>query len=191
MTVKWRGSRQVSVREEELMRRILAAIVIAAAATTAQAQSDERVAAYKDWSVFNPSNPKECYIVSPPVNTAARRGGNSVTVNRGEIRLFVTIRPEQGVNKEVSYTGGYPFRDGSTVDVKIGNNSFTMNVGSGNSKEWAWPPTPTKDAELIAAMQVGASAKITAISARGTTTIDDFSLLGFTAALKEAEKLCK
>ncbi len=173
------------------MRSILVAMVIAAGTVSASAQTDERVAAYKDWSVFNPSNPKECYIVSPPVNTTAQRGGNTVSVNRGEIRLFVTIRPGQGVDKEVSYTGGYPFKEGSTVKVQIGDSALTMNVGSGESREWAWTPSPEKDAEMIATMKVGASAKITAVSSRGTTTVDDFSLLGFTAALEEAEKLCQ
>ena len=103
----------------------------------------------------------------------------------------MTIRPDQGVDKEISYTGGYPFAPGSTVNVEIAGESFTMNSGSGDSGEWAWPPSPAQDAELIAAMRKGASARITAVSARGTTTIDNFSLLGFTAALEEAEKLCQ
>lgn len=172
------------------MNKALAVLVLAMTATSAGAQSDDRVAAYKDWSVFNPSNPKECYIVSPPVNSSAERGGNAVSVNRGEIRLFVTIRPGEGVDKEVSYTGGYPFREGSTVTVAIGSDSHTLNVGSGESREWAWPPTPETDSAVIKSMKVGASATITAVSSRGTTTTDSFSLLGFSAALGEAEKLC-
>lgn len=172
------------------MKKTLAIVALAMTATSAFAQSDERVAAYKDWSVFNPADPKECYIVSPPVNTTAQRGGSTVSVNRGEIRLFVTIRPDAGVNKEVSYTGGYPFREGSTVTVEIGSDTHTLNVGSGESREWAWPPTPDVDAAVINSMKVGASASITAVSSRGTTTIDSFSLLGFSAALTEAEKLC-
>lgn len=155
------------------------------------AQSNERVAAFRDWSVFNPSNPRECYIVAQPTSTTAQRGGQTVSVRRGEIRLFVTIRPEAGVNKEISYTGGYPFRDGSTVDVSIGSDTHILNVGSGDSAEWAWPATPEKDAELVADMRAGSTATITAISSRGTTTRDTFSLLGFTAALTEAEKLCQ
>jgi hypothetical protein len=31
----------------------------------------------------------------------------------------------------VSYTSGYPFRDGSTVRLEIGNESFTLGTGSG------------------------------------------------------------
>ncbi|MEM9794694.1 MAG: invasion associated locus B family protein, partial [Pseudomonadota bacterium] len=47
------------------------------------------------------------------------------------------------------------------------------------------------DTELIEAMRRGSSAQITAVSSRGTQTIDDFSLLGFTAALEKAEELCQ
>ena len=172
-----------------MIRTLIQCTFFLAFAATAFAQ-DNSVAAYKDWSVFNPSNPRECYIVSPPVATEARRGGNTVSVRRGDIRLFVTIRPDQGVNKEISYTGGYPFKPGSTVNVEISGENFTMNTGSDDSREWAWPPSPERDAELVAAMTKGSSAKITAVSSRGTTTIDSFSLLGFTAALEEAEKLC-
>lgn len=175
------------------MKRIfltLAALALAFAGA-AQAQTNERVAAYKDWSVFNPASPKECYIVSPPVATTAERGGSTVSVSRSEIRLFVTIRPDAGVNKEVSYTGGYPFKEGSTVDVSIGTSSHVFNIGSGESDEWAWPSTPEKDAAVIQAMKRGTNAVVTAVSSRGTTTRDTFSLLGFTAALAEAERLCQ
>ncbi len=177
------------------MFRTLAAAALALVATLAvdgaAAQTNERVAAFRDWSVFTPSNPRECYIVAQPSSSTAQRGGETVSVRRGEIRLFVTIRPEAGVDKEVSYTGGYPFRDVSTVDVSIGSDTHILNVGSGDGGEWAWPATPEKDADLITDMKAGATATITAISSRGTTTRDTFSLLGFTAALGEAEKLCQ
>lgn len=156
----------------------------------AQAQESSSVAAFRDWSVFNPTDPKECYIVSPPTSWEARRGGNRVEVRRGDIRLFVTIRPSENVNKEISYTGGYPFRPGEEIEVEIGGNSFTLAPGSGDSREWAWPPNVEADQELVLAMRSGSNATITAVSSRGTTTIDQFSLLGFTAALEEAERLC-
>ena len=47
------------------------------------------------------------------------------------------------------------------------------------------------DVEIIKAMKKGAKAILTAKSSRGTKTQDTFSLLGFTAALEDAEKRCK
>ena len=56
-----------------LMRRNAIAFVLGVcAAGPAFAQSAERVAAHTDWSVFVANDPKECYIVSPPI---ARRPG--------------------------------------------------------------------------------------------------------------------
>lgn len=155
------------------------------------AQETESIDGFDDWAVFNPSDPKECYIVSQPKSTVATRGGSQVSVNRGDIRLFVTTRPSANITREVSYSGGYPFRSNSVVTVTIGSESHTMNVGTGNSDEWAWTPSPENDAALIASMKKGANAVITAVSARGTTTKDTFSLIGFSAALDKADELCK
>ncbi len=163
-------------------------------ASAASAQESNNVAAFKDWTVFNPPGaPKECFMVSPPVSSKATRSGRDVTssVRRGDVRLFVTMRPEQGVKREVSFTGGYPFAGGSAVDVTIGTSKFKLSVGSGQTIEWAWPASPERDAEMIAAMQRGSTAVMQARSSRGTVTTDSFSLIGFTAALEKIEELCK
>ena len=114
--------------------RFLSTLVLAGTvlAGPALAQENASVAAFRDWSVFNPSNPKECYIVSPPLKWEAQRGGTKVEVQRGDILLFVTIRPDDGVDKELSYTGGYPFRPGSDVEVSI-----ARNVGYDTHAPWA------------------------------------------------------
>lgn len=164
--------------------------VALAIATPALSQSAERVAAHTDWAVFVAASPKECYIVSPPTSSTARRGGETVEVNRGDIRLFVAFRPDEGVSNEVSFSGGYPFQSGSTVTLKVGANTYAMTPGSGEAGEWAWT-APSDDASAVASLRGGASAEVTGISSRGTTTIDTFSLMGFTAAVSDAEARCK
>jgi hypothetical protein len=154
------------------------------------AQSAERVAAHTDWSVFVASDPKECYIVSPPTRSVARRDGDPVEVQRGDIRLFVAFRPGENVSNEVSFTGGYPFREGSTVSLTVGSNSFTLGPGSGESGEWAWTD-PSDDSRVVAALRGGAEATVVGTSSRGTTTEDTFSLMGFTAAVEDAEARCR
>ena len=57
--------------------------------------------------------------------------------------------------------------------------------------EYAWAASVEDDAKLLAAMQKGAEATLTARSAKGTQTKDTFSLSGFTAAMTEAEGQCK
>jgi hypothetical protein len=156
----------------------------------ALAQQAERVAAHTDWSVFVASDPKECYIVSPPTGSIARRDGGLVEVQRGDIRLFVAFRPGENVSNEVSFTGGYPFREGSTVTLAVGSDSFTLGPGQGEAGEWAWTD-PSDDSRAVAAMRRGSTAKVTGTSSRGTTTEDTFSLAGFTAAVEDAEARCR
>ena len=102
-----------------------------ALAGPALAQSADRVASHTDWSVFVAGSPKECYIVSPPKSSAATRDGKPAEVQRGDIRLFVAFRPGENVSNEVSFTGGYPFREGSTVTLTVGADRFTLTPGTG------------------------------------------------------------
>jgi hypothetical protein len=157
-----------------------------AAAQTTTGQSDNLVATKTDWSVFTEETPKECWGVSSPKQTVNSRDGKPVTVKRSDILLFVTFRPGQG-GAETSFTGGYPFAPGSTVALNIDGTTFQM-VTDG---EWAWSSSPDEDAKVLAALQKGGSAVLTARSAKGTQTDDTFSLRGFTAAMTEAADRCK
>jgi hypothetical protein len=173
-----------------MRKSIIAAILTTAAflatAASAQQESTNRVAAQTDWSVFVENSPQECWGVSAPKETVNTRDGRVVSVRRGDILLFVSYRPAAGVNGEVSFTGGYPFADGSTVRLEIGDTSFELFTDG----EWAWPASPGDDARIMTAMKRGTNAILTARSARGTQTKDTFSLLGFTAAAEEAERRC-
>jgi len=148
--------------------------------------STNRVDAKTDWSVFAEKSPTECWVVSAPKSSVNTRDGKVVAVNRSDILFFVSFRPGTNVKGEVSFTGGYPFKEGTTVNVKIGSASYEFFVDG----EWAWPASESEDAKITTSMQRGASAVVSASSSRGTRTEDTFSLLGFTAALEEAQKRC-
>jgi len=170
-----------------LSGRVLGAAIVAAMlpfAAMAQ-ESSNRVAVTSDWNVFAEENPKECWGVTVPKETVNTRDGQPVSVRRGDILLFVTYRP--GAPGEVSFTGGYPFAEGSTVSVDVDGKGFELFTDG----EWAWPASPEQDAALLAAMKAGTQATLTARSGKGTQTQDTFSLRGFTAAMTEAETRCK
>lgn len=156
-----------------------------AGVATAQ-ESENRVAANTDWSVFVETDPNECWAVSAPKETLNTRDGAPVDVRRGDIRLIVFYRPAQNVAGQVMFAGGYPFASGSTVSVEIDGTTFQMFT----ENETAWPATPEDDAKFVAAMKRGADAVVTGQSGRGTQTQDTFSLLGFTAAVEEAASRC-
>ncbi len=149
--------------------------------------STNRVDTETDWSIFVEDDPTACWGVAPPSEQVNTRGGQRVTVNRGDTLLLVSYIPTQDVKGQVSWTGGYPLAPGSAVTVTIGGTTVRMNTVEG---EWAWADTSEDDARLIAAMKRGANAVVSARSARGTNTKDTFSLLGFTAAVDEAARRC-
>ena len=170
----------------KLAAAIGAALALVTTVANAQDESTNRVAAKTDWSVFVESDPKECWGVSSPKETVNSKDGRVVAVNRGDILMFVTYRPGGGSAGEVSFTGGYPVAGGSTVSLDISGTTFELFTDG----EWAWSASPGDDAKIITAMKRGSDAVLTARSSRGTQTKDTFSLLGFTAALDEAEKRC-
>ncbi|UWQ95841.1 invasion associated locus B family protein [Gymnodinialimonas sp. 57CJ19] len=162
------------------------ALALSATGAFAQDESTNRVNAETDWSVFVEDDPTQCWVVSTPSETVNTRDGRVVSVRRGEILMFVSFWPGQERLGEVSFTGGYPFADGSTVTMSIGSTSFELFTDG----EMAWAASPQDDDRIITAMKRGAEAVLTARSSRGTQTQDTFSLLGFTAAVEDAETRC-
>ena len=161
------------------------AAVAAMAMTTAGVaqQSTNLVASNTDWSVFVEAD--ECWAVSSPKETVNTKDGQPTQVRRGDILLFVTYRAG-GAQGEISFTGGYPFAEGSTVKVELDSGAFDLFT----SDETAWTSSPADDAKMLAVMKAGSKAVISARSGKGTNTRDTFSLLGFTAAVTEAAKRC-
>jgi hypothetical protein len=164
--------------------RVAACVFLMMTLPVVAQESTNNVATMTDWSVFTEESPKECWGVSSPRESTATRDGAVVQARRGDILYFVTFRPGAGAAGEISFTGGYPFKPGSTVKVTIGNDSFDLFIDG----EWAWP---AEDGPLLAAMKNGQEAVLTGVSGKGTETKDTFSLRGFTAAMEEAEKRCK
>ncbi|MBS1301832.1 hypothetical protein GZH79_05690 [Loktanella sp. SALINAS62] len=153
----------------------------------AQQTTDNLVAANTDWSTFEAESPRECISVSAPTTSTLTDGnGNPTTGNRGDIYLMVFYRPGANVQGQVTFTGGYPFASGSTVEMVVGGSTFQLFTEG----EWAWPATPEDDAQVVAAMKRGTDAVLRARSGRGNITTDTFSLLGFTAGVEEAENRC-
>ncbi|WP_299968522.1 invasion associated locus B family protein [uncultured Roseobacter sp.] len=152
----------------------------------AQAESSNLVAEKTDWAVYEDSDPKECWAVSVPTQSVITVDGRVEDRSRGDVLLMVFYRPDAGANAQVTFTGGYPFADSSNVRVAISGSTYEMFVDG----EWAWPADTSADAQIVTAMRRGAQAVVTGQSSRGATTTDTFSLLGFTAALEEAQTRC-
>ncbi len=166
----------------------MVAVLVCCAVPAAAQDEFARVALYDDWSVFASDDRNNCFIASKPIATEAQRGGTDVTdnVRRGNINIYITNIKRDGVVNEVSFWGGYPFRDGSSVSMQIGSDGYEFFTEG----EWAWPTSTEEDKKVVNAMRRGNRAILTGVSSRGTTTKDTFSLIGFSGALKDANERC-
>lgn len=164
---------------------IAVAVMLAALPAVAQ-ETSNRVAVKTDWDIFVESDPTQCWVVSVPKETVNTRGGKVVSVRRGDIYLIVSFWPEQKLMGEVSFTGGYPFASGSTVELSVGSSTFELFTDG----ETAWASNAEADRTIAAALKRGAEAKVVGRSSRGAVTTDTFSLMGFTAAYEDARKRC-
>ncbi|MEM1161784.1 MAG: invasion associated locus B family protein [Pseudomonadota bacterium] len=171
----------------------LLTVVAMTVGATVTATAQDRVEAHKDWSVFEAGEggQKVCWIVSQPTKWVAKRDNKTVQVNRGDIFLMVAVRKADKVKNEVSFLSGYPFKKGSQVKVAVasrgGNKRYTLFTDGEN----AWTSSPGEDNTLTGAFRAGRTAEVVGESQRGTTTVDTFSLSGFTAAIKAAQKRCQ
>ena len=151
------------------------------------AQDLSAVGAAKDWTVFqDPANAKHCYVVSTPVGSKAFKDGAPVDASRGDIRLYIGIK--NGAT-EPAFLAGYPLANDKAVEAKIGGQVFNFFTNPNANEQYAWP-NPNNDSSLIAAMKNGTAIEVTALSKRGTQTVDQFSLSGFTAAYNKAAQTC-
>lgn len=169
------------------VRAVMGAMALALCAGAASAQeTSNRVAAKTDWSIFVEDDPTQCWIVSAPKETVNTRDGRVVAVRRGDIYMFVSFWPETEKLGEVSFMGGYPFRDGSTVQLTVGDSEFELFTDG----DIAWAATPEDDRRIATALKRGVEAELVGVSSRGTQTTDTFSLMGFTAAFEDAQQRC-
>lgn len=167
-------------------RLVVAVTLLTASAVAVAAQERlQRVEAFKDWAVFadTAAADKLCYAATVPVQSRADREG----IRRGDVYMLVSSYPNQDVRDEISVKLGFPTDPQKPPRLEIGSARFTMF----SDGEEAWLETPEDDRKAVAAMRAGSKAVVTAVSARGTTTTDEFSLLGFTASLNKVGELCR
>lgn len=167
-----------------IARRLLLAlflIPLAPDVSSAQQGNQQLLEQFQDWAAYtaNAGNGKICFAISQPT-TRAPAG-----LNRGDGYLFVTHRPGDKVRNEVNVELGFPTQNGSTADISIGSNTFSMMTQDGR----AWS-NGDDDQRLVQAMRGGSTMTIRSTSGRGNVTTDTFSLRGVSAALDRINREC-
>lgn len=157
--------------------------VLACATTAAAAQSTTALGQFSRWTAYTylAGGGKVCYAVTQPTESQPKG------VNRDPVYVFITNRPKEGVRHEVSVITGYPYKEGSKTEVKIGNDSFVMFT----KDDGAWMQNAAEETRLIGSMKAGSDMIVSGTSRRGTVTTDTYSLAGVTAALKKIDAECQ
>ena len=148
----------------------------------ASAQEIKKVGKFKDWEtiVVTDGAKKLCFAQSKPVLQSPKK-------NPREARLFISFRPADKIKDEVSITSGYQYNTQNSITAKSGKNKIKFDVKKEN---FAWIGDTSLERKMVNVMKKGSRIMIMGYDQKGSQTIDDYSLLGFTKAYNAAKKAC-
>ena len=108
------------------------------------------------------------------------------SIQRGKSKLFVTFRPSENIENEVSLTSGHNFKS-STVTASSGKKRFSFC----SKKDFAWLLDNQEEQNFIKLMKRATNLIVKARTIKGEEITDHYSMMGFTKAYNTAKKTCK
>jgi Invasion associated locus B (IalB) protein len=142
--------------------------------------------AFKDWSAFSrgSGDARVCYMLSEP------KAKEPASAKRDPAYFLINDWPGRRARGEAEVVPGYQYREGSTVKVQVGKESFDFFTKNQGSSGGAWVLNPADEKQLLAAMRAGLTAIVTGTSKRGTETRDIYGLSGMGDALDKIHDAC-
>jgi hypothetical protein len=137
---------------------------------------------FGDWQAFQlgATKGKSCFAISSP------KERKPPGLTRDPATFFVTHRPGEGVRNEISLIVGFPMKEGSDANIKIGKSSYALYTKETN----AWVKNAGDEGSVIAVMKKGKDLVFEGTSRRGNKTTDRYSLDGLSQALEAISKAC-
>jgi hypothetical protein len=140
---------------------------------------------YGEWGAYmaTPGGRKICFAIAKPTAGETKPPDRP----RNQPYMFISSRPADKVANEISVMVGYPLKPSSEATAEVGGTTFqlyTLNDG-------AWIKNAAEEAHMVDAMKSGDSAVVKGTSAKGTESIDTYSLKGLTEALDRVAQDCK
>ena len=170
------------------MKKTLLSAVSACLLTAAPAAADPAtlLGVFQNWQVFSSGSGASltCYALSQP------RATQPHGVKRGAIYLLVSDFPGRKVKAEPQIVLGYPAKENGPASLGVGPDKFTFFQRNEGKEGKAWLSSLGDSQKLIDSMRGGVSVVATGLSARGTKTIDTYSLAGFGDALAKVHASC-
>lgn len=156
------------------------------AATPAFAEPGDLLGVFKNWSAYSTGSGDSltCYALSKPRASRPQ-------AKRGEIFLIVTDWPSRKVKAEPQVVPGYEFKANVPVTLGIGSDRFEFFSRNEAKSGTAWLRNLGDTERLRTALMTGVSAVVRGTSARGTNTVDTYSLAGFGDAVAKMHDFCK
>ena len=165
-----------------IIKNFIIIIFVSLFAVSANSQEVKKVGKFKDWEtmIIVEQTGKVCFAQSAPVLQAPKS-------NIREARMFVSFRPGEKVNNEISITGGYEFNNKNTITATSGKSKYKFDIAQ---EGFAWIANNKVENKMIKTMKKGSRIMITGYNQKGSQTIDHYSLLGFTKAYNAAKTNC-
>jgi hypothetical protein len=157
----------------------------AAAAAATGGTEPTLVGQFGTWGAYTatPNGKKVCFALAKP--SASKT--NPPNRPRDPAYAFVSTRPAEKVSNEVSIMIGYTLKPGSESTLEVGGASYAMYTqGDG-----LWIKNAAEEERMVEAMRKAADVTVKGVSAKGTETIDTFSLKGLAQALDRLAQDCK
>ncbi len=137
------------------------------------------------WGAYSatPNGKLVCFALAKPASSKT----NPPNRPRDPAYAFVSTRPAEKVVNEVSVMIGYQLKPGSESTVEVGGASYAMYTqGDG-----LWIKNAAEEDAMVQAMRRAADITVKGVSAKGTETIDTFSLKGLAQALDKIAQDCR
>jgi hypothetical protein len=152
------------------------------APTTAPEVKAHLLERVKDWTVFifDSSEGRVCFAASAPTDMQPK------TVKRTPVIFYVTTWQKAGVHNEVSVRQGYAMKANAVATVTVGGQSFALTA----EDDKVYAKDPADERKLLAAMSGGGPLIVKATSAKGTATVDQYSLDGVSLAVQKLQEAC-
>lgn len=157
----------------------------AAAASVAGGAEPTLIGQFGTWGAYTatPNGKKVCFALAKPASSKT----NPANRPRDPAYAFVSTRPAEKVTNEVSIMIGYTLKPGSESTLEVGGGTYAMYTqGDG-----LWIKNAAEEERMVEAMRKSADVVVKGVSAKGTETVDTFSMKGLAQALDKLAQDCR
>jgi hypothetical protein len=140
---------------------------------------------FGEWGAYtaSPGGKKVCFALAKPSSSKTTPPNRP----RDAAYIFISSRPSEKVRDEVSIIFGYGFKPNSDASVEIGGANYAMYTQA----DGAWVKNAAEETRLVDAMRKSVDLTVKGTSAKGTASVDVYSLRGLPEALNRVGQECK